>query len=351
MSNILTNYQWIDEPEQAANLASVCDDDMFYAIDTEFERSRTYYMNPALLQVCVSDRAYLVDLLDEQVAPVMFRAIKKVILHSGSEDLYLWHQLTGVLPNALFDTQVAAAASGFGLHYSYQNLVKDLLGIELSKAESRSDWLKRPLTDAQIDYAIEDIAYLPELKALLEAKMEANGTRPLFDELMSQQLANVTVDLHAEKVFQKTVKSQRLSVAAQKKLWALLQWREKQAVNRNKPRNWILNPQQLSEMVSKVKSKQDMFQLGLHPNMLRIHADHLLKLLKDSQEIEESQLPVMVKLSSQQGEALTQMKNTLNQRCESLAIEPALIVNVAGLKRLAFENKTLEDLATWRAIQ
>ena len=351
MSNILTNYRWIDEPEQAANLASACDDDVFYAIDTEFERSRTYYMNPALLQVNLDDRAYLVDLLDEQVAPVMFRAIKKVILHSGSEDLYLWHQLTGVLPEALFDTQVAAAVCGYGLHYSYQNLVKDMLGIELSKAESRSDWLKRPLTDAQIDYAIEDIAYLPELKVMLEAQMEAKGMRPLFDELMAQQLANVTIDLHAEKLFQKMVKSQRLGEGAQKKLWALLQWREKQAVNRNKPKNWILNPQQLSEMASKVKSKADMFNLGLHPNMLKIHADFLLNLLKQAQDIDLATLPVMVKLNSQQGEALSAMKSTLNKQCESLDIDAALIINVAGLKRLAFENKTLEDLATWRAIQ
>ncbi len=350
MSNILTNYQWIDEPEQVANLASKCDKEVFYAIDTEFERSRTYYMNPALLQVMLPDGAYLVDLLDEQVAPVMFRAIKKVILHSGSEDLYLWHQLTGSLPDALFDTQVAAAVCGYGLHYSYQNLVNDLLGIELSKAESRSDWLKRPLTDAQIDYAIEDIAYLPELKNKLEEQMASKGIRPLFDVLMSQQLENVTVDAHGEKLFLKLVKSQRFKPEAQKRLWQLLNWREQQAIRRNKPRNWILNPQQLCDVVNRVKCKADLFKLGLHPNMLKIHADTILAELNAASEVNTSDLPVMVKLSSQQGEQLSKMKTALNQKCASLGIDSALIINVAGLKRMAFENRTLSDLAAWQAL-
>ncbi len=350
MSTIITNYQWIDEPEPLSKLVKMCDDECYYPIDTEFERSRTYDMNPALLQVMIENTAYLVDLLDKELAPVMFRAMNKVVLHSGSEDLCLWSQLTGSLPEALFDTQVAAAICGYGLHYSYQNLVKDLLNIELSKTMSRSDWLQRPLTDAQIHYAIEDIVYLTELKSQLSIQMQERGLKPLFDVLMSQQLAQVTVDTHIEKLFQKVVKSERLNLSGQQRLWALLQWREEQAIRRNKPRNWILNPQQLIAIVLKVKNKTDLFNQHIHPQMLKIHADDIMTVLYQAAQIDSTVLPKIIKLTSGQGEALKAMKEELKVKADHLDIDQTLIINVMGLKELAFNEGHLTDLATWRAL-
>lgn len=350
MGNILTNYHWIDEPEAMKDFVSACDSGAYYAIDTEFERSRTFNMNPALLQVMLGGEAYLIDLLDESLASQPFKAIKNIILHSGSEDLCLWHQLTEDVPKGLFDTQVAAAVCGYGLHYSYQNLVKDMLGIELSKAESRSDWLQRPLTDAQIDYAIEDIAHLPAIKDELSGQMEAKGLMPLFDALMQQQLSQVTVDKHMEKLFQKLVKSERLKLPAQQRLWALLGWREEQAIERNKPRNWILNPQQLISMVLKVKKQSDLFNLGLHPKMIKIHAEAIFEVMNGADEVDPSALPAIVKLTSQQGEALKSMKEQLKNKSQQHGIDPALIINTASLKQLAFENNDLSSLPTWQAM-
>ncbi len=350
MDHILANYHWIDEPQALNDFLSTCDPGQFYAIDTEFERSRTFQMNPALLQVMVDGQAYLIDLMDQTMAPLPFKTMKKVILHSGSEDLCLWHQLTGAVPDGLFDTQVAAAVCGYGLHYSYQNLVQDMLGVELSKAESRSDWLKRPLSEAQVAYAIEDVAHLTAIKQGLSEQMESKGLMPFFQSLMRQQLEQVTVDSHMEKLFLKLVKSERMNLAEQKKLMALLQWREKQAINRNKPRNWILSPQQLAAVVRKVRSKSDLFYQGLHPRMVKIHADALINVLHGAEAMDESSLPKLVKLSSQQGEALKDMRTRLQQKTEQLNIDPALIVNVAGLKRMAYENKDLNSLPVWQAL-
>lgn len=350
MDHILANYHWIDEPQALNDFLSKCKPDRFYAIDTEFERSRTFLMNPAVLQVMVDDQAYLIDLMDESLASEPFKVMNHVILHSGSEDLCLWHQLTGAVPDGLFDTQVAAAVCGFGLHYSYQNLVKDLLKIELSKAESRSDWLRRPLTDAQVAYAIEDVAHLSEIKTRLTEQMEEKGLLPFFQELMRQQLEQVTVDKHIEKLFQKLVKSERMQVPEQKKLMALLHWREGQAVKRNKPRNWIINPQQLVALVKNVKNKSDLFYQGLHPNMVKIHADALMAVLDGAEAMGSNELPKLIKLTSKQGEAMKAMKNALQQKSQQMDIDPALVINVAGLKQLAFEDKDLTSLPAWLAL-
>lgn len=162
MNQILANFIWVDDIDDALNLASKLESNHDYAIDTEFERSRTFYLNPALLQIKCGEQVYLVDLAIAEIAQVTLQAVKGMVLHSGSEDLELYHQVTGNKPERVYDTQVAAALSGYSLHTSYLNLVKDLMGIELDKGMSRSDWLARPLSDAQLRYAVEDIAYLDE---------------------------------------------------------------------------------------------------------------------------------------------------------------------------------------------
>lgn len=321
-----------------------------YAIDTEFERSSTFYLNPALLQISCEDQVYLVDIAIPELAETVLTAVNGLVLHSGSEDLELYRQVTGKKPARVYDTQVAAALSGYGLHTSYLNLVQDLMGIELDKGMSRSDWLARPLSDAQLQYAVEDIAYLDEFKQILTKQFTEKGLNGLFNVLMQQMIDQLDHDGHAAKVFQKIVKSERLNHADSQKLWILLNWRDELAKKRNKPRNWILNPKQLVAVIRKVKSYQDLFQLGLHPNFVKYNGENLIKTLNDTQHPWINTLPAQIKLSSSQGEHLSEMKQRLKEVASRHEIEPSIIINTQGLKKLAFENGELKDLATWRAI-
>ena len=321
-----------------------------YAIDTEFERSRTFYLNPALLQISCDDQVYLVDIAIPEIADVVLKPVKGLVLHSGSEDLELYHQVTACKPELVYDTQVAAALSGYGLHTSYLNLVKDLMGVELDKGMSRSDWLARPLSDKQLQYAVEDIAYLEAFKQILTPKFTEKGLDALFAVLMKQMIDQLAHDGHAEKVFQKMVKSERLNHSDSKKLWLILNWRDRLAKDRNKPRNWILNPKQIIDVIKKVKSYSDLFHLGLHANFVKFNGESLIKTIFDDQHPCLVDLPTQIRLNNEQSKHLGDMKQRLKQVVERHQIEPSLIINTQGLKKLAFEGGELSGLATWQAI-
>ncbi len=350
MTKILSNFIWVDDTDAALNLAAEIDAATDYAVDTEFERSRTFYLNPALLQISCAGQVYLVDITIDAVADQVMGKVQGLLLHSGSEDLELWHQVTGQKPERVFDTQVAAALSGYALHTSYLNLVKDLMDVELDKSMSRSDWLARPLSDAQLQYAVEDIAYLDDFKVLLSEKMQDRGLQGLFKVLMQQMIDGIEQDHHNEKLYQKLVKVERLGHDHAKKLWLLLNWRDALAKKRNKPRNWILNPKQLIDVVKKVKHFSDLFHLGLHPNFVKYNGKSLVAVMLDDQHPDLASLPAQIKLNSQQGNHLSDMKQRLQQVAGRNDIESALIINTQGLKRLAFEGKDLEQLPTWQAL-
>ncbi len=350
MKQILSNFTWIDDIDDTLNLVQKISTSQDYAIDTEFERSRTFYLNPALLQISCDDQVYLVDIAIPEIAKSVLKSVKGLVLHSGSEDLELYYQVTGDKPHRVYDTQVAAALSGYALHTSYLNLVQDIMGVELDKGLSRSDWLARPLTDAQLQYAVEDIAYLDEFKSVLTKTFTAKGLDGLFQVLMEQMINQLGEDHHAEKLFQKLVKSEHLNHREAKKLWLILNWRDEVARARNKPRNWILKPDQIIAIVRKVNGFGDLFQLGLHPKFVKLNGDDLLKVLHDDQHPCLADLPKGIKLNSQQGTHLSAMKGRLAQVVKRYQIEPAMVINTQGLKKLAFEGKDLDDLATWRAL-
>lgn len=350
MTKILSNFIWVDGIDDGLNLVAKLNAGADYAIDTEFERSSTFYLNPALLQISCEDQVYLVDIAIPELAETVLKATQGLVLHSGSEDLELYRQVTGQKPARVYDTQVAAALSGYDLHTSYLNLVQELMGVELDKGMSRSDWLARPLSDAQLQYAVEDIAYLNEFKQVLTARFTDKGLENLFNVLMQQMIDQLDHDGHAVKVFQKMVKSERLSHSDSQKLWILLNWRDDLAKNRNKPRNWILNPKQMVDVIRKVKSYQDLFQLGLHPNFVKYNGESLIKELQDNQHPCLSRLPEPIKLSSQQGSYLSEMKKQLKEMTDKHQIESSLVINTQGLKKLAFEGGELSDLSTWQAL-
>lgn len=350
MTKILSNFTWVDDIDAALNLVALLDTTENYAIDTEFERSRTFYLNPALLQISCQGQVYLVDIAIPEIAEAVLKPTRGLILHSGSEDLELYQQVTGNKPQRVYDTQVAAALSGYDLHTSYLNLVQDLIGIELDKGMSRSDWLARPLSDEQLQYAVEDIAYLDEFKQTLTTKFTDKGLDGLFAVLMQQMIDQLDHDGHAEKVYQKIVKSERLNHSEARKLWLILNWRDEVAKSRNKPRNWILNPKQVVDVIRKVRSYPDLHNLGLHPNFVKYNGESLIKTMQDDQHPWLDSLPAQIKLNSQQGNQLSEMKQRLKQVADRHHIEPSIIINTQGLKKLAFEGGELGDLATWQAL-
>ena len=133
-------------------------------LDTEFIRERTFWPQLALVQMAVGQDILLIDPLipgmTEALAPWLADESIVKVMHSASEDLVAFKWACGVLPRPLFDTQIGASLAGIGGGMGYQKLVAEITGVALAKGETRSDWMRRPLSDSQLQYAADDVEHL-----------------------------------------------------------------------------------------------------------------------------------------------------------------------------------------------
>jgi ribonuclease D len=171
---------WINTPQALSERLARWAGQPLVALDTEFIRERTYYPQLALVQLAIPDDILLVDPLvpgmDAALRPLLVDPSVTKLMHSASEDLQALMRGCAALPAPLFDTQVAAALVGLGAGLGYQKLVEQVTGIALAKGETRSDWLRRPLSESQLEYAADDVRYLHQVHAQLDRRL-AETTR------------------------------------------------------------------------------------------------------------------------------------------------------------------------------
>ncbi|MEQ4575688.1 MAG: ribonuclease D [Gammaproteobacteria bacterium] len=214
-------------------------------LDTEFIRERTYWPQLALVQIAVDDEILLVDPLAPGIAealePWLTAPDVVKVMHSASEDLVAFKCACGVLPRPLFDTQIAAALAGIGAGLGYQKLVHELTGTLLAKGETRSDWLRRPLSPSQLEYAADDVRHLFAAHDALSARLEALGRAGWLAEDCERLLVTVEHDEPERWPHVAMRSAQFLDRDAQLRLLRLLRWRDRQARQSDKPRSWILD--------------------------------------------------------------------------------------------------------------
>jgi ribonuclease D len=214
-------------------------------LDTEFMRRNTFYPKLALVQIAVDEQRWLLDPLAFDAGPCLRQLVeggRVCVMHSAGEDMEaLAPLLDGVVPR-LFDTQIAAAMCGMGAGISYQKLVSALLGRELPKDETRSDWLKRPLEPAQLDYAEQDVAHLEPLRGKLSDELQRRGRSAWHAEDCERLAQRARRDAtesppQAQRAFRAAAEWPR---DAQARLHRLLRWRDATARKLDKPRPWLL---------------------------------------------------------------------------------------------------------------
>ncbi|MDR2849851.1 MAG: ribonuclease D, partial [Verrucomicrobiota bacterium] len=156
------------------------------AVDTEFFWERTYYPVLGLIQLATADGCWMIDTvaLDDlrPLGPVLSSPAVIKLLHDAQQDLSILVRATGAAPRTVFDTRLAAGFAGLSSTGSLQALLRDALGIDLAKAETRSDWLRRPLSEGQLRYAAEDVVYLIRLRDTLLARCANDTVRAWLDE-------------------------------------------------------------------------------------------------------------------------------------------------------------------------
>jgi len=287
-------YEVVTTPARLAEVAALLASASAIAVDTEFVRRTTFYPRPGLLQLSAGNGEFLVDLvaLPEPAAlRELFRAALPLkVMHSCSEDLEVLKRLFGDVPGSLVDTQVAAAMLGHPLQTSYQKLLKGVLGIDVPKDETQSDWTARPLSEAQLDYAALDVRHLLPAWEALRAQLEQRGRMAWLQEDCARLLAEAAREAAPEEYYRGIGNAWKLRRKALAVLAALARWREVTARQVDKPRAHVVPDQVLWNIAQ--RQPQNLQQLRaipeLHPMSLRRHGDALLRIVAEA----ESAAPV-----------------------------------------------------------
>ena len=313
----------------------------FVAVDTEFMRVDTFYPIAGLLQVSEGERAYLIDpLLIDDWAPfaalLQDPAVVKV-LHACSEDLEVFLRLTGSLPVALFDTQLAAAYLNLGFSMGYSRLVQTVLNIELPKGETRSDWLQRPLSETQISYAAEDVLHLAEVYNLLQQQLSAEKNAWVLED-GAELVANLGREIAPEDAYREAKLAWKLSRAQLAVLRELCAWREREARARNQPRNRIIREHSLWPLAR--TQPNNLVALAriddMHPKTVRQDGEFLLQLIKDAAATPPAEWPeALPEPLPLEASALLKKLRAIGQReGERLNIAPELMLRKKTLEAL-----------------
>jgi len=276
------NWVWIDSDAQLAGVLAELAGQPAVAVDTEFRRRDTFFPQVGLLQLSWGDTAFLIDPLAvdsrQALASWLTDPSQVKVLHSASEDLEVFERWLGVLPTPLFDTQKAAAMLGLGFGLSYRDLVQTLIGETVSKEETQSDWLARPLSDAQCEYAAQDVVYLFRCWALLRDRAHA---RDRYHWILEEGGYLATGGRGPLAKFRSAWKLKPPQLAT---LLALIDWREAEARQRDRPRSWILNDKVLGELARRLPDATAQLGAveGMPPGLIRREGDTLIGLIREA---------------------------------------------------------------------
>ena len=323
-------------------------------LDTEFLRERTYRAELCVLQVSAGDDTACVDPIAVReitalAGPLTAAGVVKV-MHASRQDLEVLLPAVGLV-RPVFDTQIAAALAGFAAQVGYAELVRRLLGIELAKAHTRTDWSRRPLSPEQIEYALDDVRYLIPLKLALEERLEKlDRLTWLAEELRG--LADASgLATDPEEAWRRLKGLRGLDPARERLARALAAWRERRAMERNRPRGWILDDAALRELIVRVpRSLAALEAIGDMPaGVVRHCGEELLACIAAAQvpdpapALDLRQRPDPVKT------ALVKKLAAVNQAAATeLSVSPEVLATRRDLERLTDGDQDIAALRGWR---
>lgn len=353
-------YEPITDSKALADLCAELNAAEFLTIDTEFQRTSTYYSQLCLIQVADDHHAYAIDALAPGLDLTPFYELLNdgdplMVFHACRQDLEIFYQASGKLPHRLFDTQVAAMVCGFGESVGYETLVKTLTGGKLDKAIRFTDWSRRPLSRKQIEYAIGDVTYLRKIYRKLSAQLEKNDRSAWLEEEVMVLEDPRTYDMDVADAWKrvKTRSSNRRFLARVKELAT---WRETEARNRDIPRNRVIRDEVLLQIAAHPPENYNALK-NVRTLPKRYHAspdkaEPLLKALARAAAVPDDQLPVAPegrRKTDKVTAVLDLLKVFLKYRSQESGVASKLIANGADLEQLALgKRKDMRLLHGWR---
>lgn len=294
-------YQLIQTQAQLNKFVEQIRHKPLLAIDTEFMRRRTLYPEVALIQVYDGDHLALIDPLAELSLFEFWEILRDEnvlkVLHSPSEDIEVFQKYAGFVPTPLFDTQFALQLLGRGNCMGFAHMVKALLDIDIDKSESRTNWLQRPLTQKQLDYAAADVYHLlPCFKIIIEQINEADYFQLVINEtnLVAQKRAYQVPD---DLLYKDIKNAWQLKPSELVILKELAAWRRNKAIRKNLALNFVVKEHNLVEIAK--RKPTSLNALRNIPDVENIEVNRsgveILKCIEQTKEVEVSQYPEQLK--------------------------------------------------------
>lgn len=234
------------------------------SVDTEFLRKNTYYAKLSIIQVMANTHKAIIDALsDIDLSPLNEVFLNKQIIkifHAPREDFEIFFHLFKRLPENIFDTQIAAQFCEFGRYLSYGDVCNKICRIEIDKTYQRSDWLKRPISNDMLDYAIKDVEYLEEIYEVLWPIIKSNNMQNEYNQQVYNSLLNIeNYAFNADKAWQK-VKFHNHSYSFIRKMKVMAAYREEQASSINLPRRHFITDEDLVKICQYLPTTNKHFE-------------------------------------------------------------------------------------------
>jgi len=291
------DFHYIDNNQALAEFCASISDCQYCALDTEFVREKTYYPLLALIQLATETEQACIDPLKiDDFSPLVEifenQSILK-ILHSPSQDLEIFYQQFNALPKPLFDTQLAAAVLGYANQIGYADLVNRLCNVQLEKKFTRADWSKRPLSEGALDYAMDDVRYLIPMYQSLHAELSKNNRLSWVETDFRLMTEKSHYQLDMACLWKKLRGVQKLKGKALNNADQLCRWREQLAIDKNRPKRWMLKDEDLIDIARFAPaSHKDLSHIGqLSADYIKKNGDAILQVIRDARNIDPADYP------------------------------------------------------------
>ncbi len=338
--NQIIHYNWIDTNEQ---LKLVCDNACHksaVALDTEFIRTRSYYPKLGLIQLFDGDTVSLIDpnTISDFSPFIRLLSCENVVkvLHACSEDLEVFQHQFNQLPTPLADTQTMAGFAGIGVSLGFAKLVAHYLNIELDKGASRTDWLARPLTEEQLQYAAADVWYLLPVYQRLVADLDVTRWQNAVEQECQNLLDKRKASVDVTSAYKDIANAWRLEPQQLAVLQILAKWRIAEAEKRDLALNFVVKENCLFE-IAKLQPKHTSQLLEfMHPNEVRIHGKKLLMLVEQGLSVLPENYPKKIIRLVDQANYKYKLKAMQQKLAEiqPLDLAPELLANKRQLNQL-----------------
>ena len=333
---------WIDNDAALERLVGVLATTSIAAVDTEFVREKTYYPQLCLIQIGTGEQVACVDCLAQlDLEPLYARLFDPSftwVLHSARQDLEVIFQRAGRMPPRLIDTQVAAAFTGYPPQIGLEGLLKRELGVELGESFARTDWSRRPLPDAPLRYALDDVRYLLPAWQRVDAELDRLGRREWLREDCERMLAEQPV-ADTTAVWSRLKGVHGLPFASQCAALALVRWREAAAQRSDRPRRWLLADEVLIEIAAALPRDADALDAVAQSKFIARSAPAVLAVLAAC-TAPELQAEVRANAAGVAPDKATvkSLQERVRQRAAVLGVEPEILATRRDLVGVALGN-------------